>query len=923
MKCLYNHIKTNRFLKMLYPHSNDRKNSFILKSGTVKIRILILFLVFMGGKAFASHNRAGEITYMQVGGPKSLTFQATLITYTDTRSPKADRPNITLDWGDGQSSSINRQSQITLPNFVWKNTYISTHVYSGPGSYVISFQDPNRVADVLNMDQSFYTPFYVESLLIIDPLQGFVQSPILLNPPIQNACAFHKFTDNPDAYDADGDSLYFKLIPPKQAVGTNVSGYFTPQHLKLDSTNGEVTWDSATQIGIYNIAIQVQMYRNKKLIGYIIRDMQIIVIDCSVLYPPFIEPLPDTCIEAGINFNYKLPVVARDTDKGYMHYDSIILKYYDSIKLTASGGPFLQSSSPAVMHNNPIIGKDSVKAVFEWAVSCESIREQPYIVIFKAIDQDSIADIKSMKIRVVGPEPQQLTATPAGNSVILNWKLPKCPNPVGYFIYRRGDSSTWQHSNCETGVPGYVGYRRIDTITNPNTFTFIDNNHGDDLAPGIKYCYLVTAIYLNDGQFQYVEGYASNEACAELKKDVPVLTHASVRVTNTSHGSMYVDWSKPLASALDTNQNPAPYKYELYRSPGMGSSKYYLINSSASANFHGLNDTTFIDTMLNTTDSPYTYKVQFYDTDSGKSKLLGNTIPASSVFLNIIRGYKSMILNWSVKAPWQNSYYIVYRLNKTTSKWDSIGTSNTTSYVDTGLVNGHPYCYYVRSIGSYLAPGFTDPIDNNSETRCSSPRDTVSPCPPVLSGIADCEAKATSLGWTTNDSCNAKVVQYNIYFSTGNSYKFSYIDSVTGINTKNYVDQRKILSYSLAGCYYVTAIDSYSNQSRPSNYVCVDNCPRYILPNVFTPNGDEINDLFIPFPGYQFIQGIDLKIYNRWGQQIFSSSNPAINWDGTDERTHQRLPDGVYYYSCIVKQIRFEGIIDVPLSGTVTIVSKK
>ena len=282
-----------------------------------------------------------------------------------------------------------------------------------------------------------------------------------------------------------------------------------------------------------------------------------------------------------------------------------------------------------------------------------------------------------------------------------------------------------------------------------------------------------------------------------------------------------------------------------------------------------------------------------------------------------------MILNWSVKAPWQNIYYIIYRLNKTTSKWDSIGTSNTMSYVDTGLVNGHPYCYYVRSIGSYLAPGFTNPIDNNSETRCSSPRDTVKPCPPVLSGIADCESKTTSLGWTTNDSCNAKVVQYDIYYSTGNSYKFSYIDSVSGINTKNYIDQRKILSYSLAGCYYVTAIDSYSNQSRPSNYVCVDNCPRYMLPNVFTPNGDEINDLFIPFPGYQFIQGIDLKIYNRWGQQVFSSTDPAINWDGKDEKTHQRLPDGVYYYSCMVKQIRFEGIIDVPLSGTVSIISKK
>ena len=245
------------------------------------------------------------------------------------------------------------------------------------------------------------------------------------------------------------------------------------------------------------------------------------------------------------------------------------------------------------------------------------------------------------------------------------------------------------------------------------------------------------------------------------------------------------------------------------------------------------------------------------------------------------------------------------------------------TYTDSGLVNGKQHCYYVKSFGSYHAPGFINPIINLSETKCSSARDTVSPCEPILSGTADCDAKNTQLSWTINDSCNSKVTRYKVYFSTGDSYKFIYIDSVTGLNANSYLDQRQILNYSLAGCYYVTALDSYDNQSRPSNYICVDNCPRYILPNVFTPNGDEINDLFIPFPGYQFIQSIDLKIYNRWGQEVFSTTDPAINWDGTDEHSHQQLPDGVYYYSCIVNQIRFTGIVQESLSGAVTIISRK
>ena len=359
----------------------------------IKILLLLFMLSVASGNVFATHNRAGEITYKQVG---KTEYEVTLITYTDTRSAKADRPVITIEWGDGQSKDITRQSQITLPNFVWKNTYVDRHVYSGPGHYIISFADPNRVAGIINMevDQSVNTQFYVESLLIIDPLQGFVQSPILLNPPIQNACLHHIFTDNPDAYDADGDSLHFILLPPQQARGIYVPGYYTPHNLKLDSITGEVTWNPVEKDqGIYNIAIKVEMYRNKKLIGYIIRDEQIIVVACDCS-PPFINPLKDTCIEAGINFNYQTVIVATDTCKAR----DTCKGCYNGVKLTASGGPFLQTTSPAIMINNPASGRDSVKAVFEWTPSCKAIREQPYIVIFKAIAIDSSADIKSMQI---------------------------------------------------------------------------------------------------------------------------------------------------------------------------------------------------------------------------------------------------------------------------------------------------------------------------------------------------------------------------------------------------------------------------------------------------------------------------------------------------------------------------------------------
>ncbi len=74
------------------------------------------------------------------------------------------------------------------------------------------------------------------------------------------------------------------------------------------------------------------------------------------------------------------------------------------------------------------------------------------------------------------------------------------------------------------------------------------------------------------------------------------------------------------------------------------------------------------------------------------------------------------------------------------------------------------------------------------------------------------------------------------------------------------------------------------------------------IPNVFSPNGDGINDYFLPNidPNYQILE-YDLKIFNRWGGLIFTSLNPDDGWHGRymDEPAER----GVYVY---VIQITYE-----------------
>lgn len=69
---------------------------------------------------------------------------------------------------------------------------------------------------------------------------------------------------------------------------------------------------------------------------------------------------------------------------------------------------------------------------------------------------------------------------------------------------------------------------------------------------------------------------------------------------------------------------------------------------------------------------------------------------------------------------------------------------------------------------------------------------------------------------------------------------------------------------------------------------------RYYAPNCFSPNGDGINDLFLPIANVIELETYDLQIYDRWGTSIYASNNPNLGWDGTFGGT--TLPMGVYAY---------------------------
>ncbi len=74
---------------------------------------------------------------------------------------------------------------------------------------------------------------------------------------------------------------------------------------------------------------------------------------------------------------------------------------------------------------------------------------------------------------------------------------------------------------------------------------------------------------------------------------------------------------------------------------------------------------------------------------------------------------------------------------------------------------------------------------------------------------------------------------------------------------------------------------------------CVPNCPAILLPNAFTPNGDGLNDVFM-IVNNSDIYYSSLSIFNRWGQQIFTSYRNNTGWDGTFKSI--AADAGTYFY---------------------------
>lgn len=102
-------------------------------------------------------------------------------------------------------------------------------------------------------------------------------------------------------------------------------------------------------------------------------------------------------------------------------------------------------------------------------------------------------------------------------------------------------------------------------------------------------------------------------------------------------------------------------------------------------------------------------------------------------------------------------------------------------------------------------------------------------------------------------------------------------------------------------CYYIRAYDNsdINGNYSQSNTACIFLEPVIYIPEAFTPNGDGRNDVFNP--KFSFTPSkFELKIYNRWGNMIFSTSDFQKGWEGNG-LNNSKVPAGSYLYTIYIK----------------------
>lgn len=272
---------------------------------------MAIALQFKTSHLYATHAQGADISYQCLGGNQ---YRITVSFYRDCAGVAAPG-SVTVDLNSascGESLNLNLTpvpgtGQEVSPVCATMNTTCTGGSYPGvqewqysgvitlPASctdWVFSFALCCRNNAITNINTPGSDDIYVEANL--DNLNyPCNNSPVFSNPPVPFICVGQTYCFNHGANDADGDSLVYSLITPMTSPTTTVTylpGWTSTQPLtsspavSIDPLTGDICM-TPTNLEVTVMAVEVFEYRSGVLIGSVIRDIQVRVINCTNTLP--------------------------------------------------------------------------------------------------------------------------------------------------------------------------------------------------------------------------------------------------------------------------------------------------------------------------------------------------------------------------------------------------------------------------------------------------------------------------------------------------------------------------------------------------------------------------------------------------------------------------------------------------------------
>ena len=458
------------------------------------------------------------------------------------------------------------------------------------------------------------------------------------------------------------------------------------------------------------------------------------------------------------------------------------------------------------------------------------------------------------------------------------------PIRVASVISNSADSIAWNSYTGATPFSHYVLYRENPTgsgVYQPvdSFFTLTDTTYIDNGLNTLQqhHCYKLVVVTI----------------CGARSALAPYQEHCTINLTatpgideNNLTWTPYVGWG-------------TVQRYEVFRV-----TDYNTGNATQIGQVNG-STTTFRDTAV-TCNVTYYYRVMaveagglsqvsWSDTSGATPIYIPNQLPGEVVTATV-ENNDDVRVDW-LPPPIPNAVEIYLERSLDDNSYQLINAlpASFTTFLDTAVEVQTTSYYYKISVLD--ACGDVSPLSNHGRSI-------------VLR--AESEPGFVFLDWNEYTEWQNGVDFYEIEVFNETTQQWQFVDQVPG-NTLRYVDNETDLG-QLEYCYQVRANEVGGNSAKSlSNQACVPVGPGLFVPTGFTPNGDGINEFFLP-KGY-WLNTYHLQIFNRWGVVIWETNNLDEGWPGTHKGTP--VQEGVYVWK--INATGFDGTI-IERAGTATLV---